>query len=97
MAPRVDQVKCTHFLPSDAQNSSSESLSSPSLVDPLPRDASIWCVTSPLVTTPENHEGSKPMGASFWSVFVDRLDELDITYSFAPDSCSLRAASTAPG
>ena len=36
------------------------------------------------------------MGASR-SVFVDRLDELDITYSFAPDSCSLRAASTAPG
>mmetsp|Transcript_5424 Transcript_5424/g.24133 ORF Transcript_5424/g.24133 Transcript_5424/m.24133 type:complete len:275 (+) Transcript_5424:242-1066(+) len=95
--PRLDQVKCTHFLPSDAQNSSSESLSSPSPVDPLPRDASIWCVTSPLVTHPENHEGSKPMGASFWSVFVDRLDELDITYSLAPDSCSLRAASTAPG
>lgn len=30
-------------------------------------------------------------------VLVDRLEELDMTYSLAPDSCSLRAASTAPG
>mmetsp|Transcript_4749 Transcript_4749/g.21504 ORF Transcript_4749/g.21504 Transcript_4749/m.21504 type:complete len:216 (+) Transcript_4749:1223-1870(+) len=105
MGPRVDHVKCRHFLPSDAQNSSSESSSSPSEAAPdvpassflSPRDASIWCVTSPLVTTPENHAGSKPIGSSLRRVLVDRLEELDMTYSLAPDSCSLRAASTAPG
>lgn len=110
--PRELQVKCRHASPRDANVESTQPPPPPSNSPftsgtippphrpspvPPPRLSSFSCVISPDVTTPANHAGSKPMGASLRRVVAARRLELLTMKSRQPASCRRRAASSAAG
>mmetsp|Transcript_7215 Transcript_7215/g.30733 ORF Transcript_7215/g.30733 Transcript_7215/m.30733 type:complete len:242 (+) Transcript_7215:1039-1764(+) len=109
-APLLDHVKCKHRSPSSPNASSSGSIDpssfSASLSDTsssADREArsflelSFVCVISPLVMTPSNQSGSKPIGPSFFNVPEARRELLEMMKMRAPDSCNRRTVSIAHG